>query len=240
MRDTLLIIPAHNEELNISKVLNELYSYNLDLDILVVNDGSTDKTRVILENQRVKSISLPYNLGYGGAVQTGFKYAVMKGYRYIIQFDGDGQHDSGDIPLILSKLKESGADIVIGSRFLGRGSFRTGLFKKLAIQLFRLIIKTFTGVKITDPSSGLQGLSKRAFTHYADMGHYPNDYPDADILIHMILSKYRIIEIPANIRARNGGKSMHSGVKPVFYILKMLVSILIVLLREKIPAEECE
>lgn len=235
--DCLVLIPAFNEERNIGRVLKEIRSLNIDLDIVVINDGSRDKTAAVVEEEGEKVITLPFNLGYGGALQTGFKYAAAMGYNYIVQFDADGQHDPGDIPIIINQLRTGLPDIVIGSRFLGNGSLSTGLMKKSAISVFRFLIKISTGVRITDPTSGLQGLTNRAFSYYAALGNYPEDFPDADTLIYMILSGYRVNEVPANMRERMSGKSMHVGFKTIFYFVKMLVSILVVLLREKTKAE---
>lgn len=235
----LLIIPAFNEGKNIKKVLAEIRScYDHHLDILVIDDGSTDNTLSAASEAGTDIIALPYNLGYGGALQTGFKYAVKKDYQYAIQFDGDGQHDPEDIKTIIDLLLNKHADIVIGSRFLGRGNFQAGWMKKIAIAMFRSIIKITTGIKITDPSSGLQGLSREAFGYYAKMGNFPPDYPDADILIQMILNGYKIKEFPANIRIRNHGTSMHVGLKPLLYFMKMLVSIMVVLLRSRSIVKE--
>ena len=234
MRDCLVIIPAFNEEENIKNVLKEILGAGLDIDILVINDGSTDRTQAAARAEgKVEVVSLPFNLGYGNALQTGFKYAVARGYQYVIQFDADGQHDPDDLRVILAMLRTGRADIIIGSRFLGRSSYKVGLLKKTAISIFRFLIKISTGVKITDPSSGLQGLTYKVFNYYAKMGNFPPDYPDADILIQMVLSKFRVCEFPANIRERNHGKSMHIGLKPVFYFVKMLVSIIVVLLRPR-------
>ncbi|HOV79239.1 MAG TPA: glycosyltransferase family 2 protein [Bacillota bacterium] len=235
--DCLVIIPAYNEEENIGKVLKDIRSLNIALDIVVVNDGSTDNTRHVVREAGEKAINLPYNLGYGAALQTGFKYAALKGYEYVVQFDADGQHDPGDVLNILHLLRAGGCDIVIGSRFLGKGSFKAGVLKRIAISVFRFIIRAATGVKITDPTSGLQGLSKRAYNYYAVTGNYPEDFPDADTLINMILSNYRVREIPADVKDRYSGKSMHTGYKTIFYFFKMLVSILVVLLRKKTKAE---
>lgn len=231
--DCLVIIPAYNEEKNIGRVIGEIRSLKLDLDIVVVNDGSVDGTRSAVREAGEKVLSLPFNLGYGGALQTGFKYAAVMGYNYIVQFDADGQHDPGYIQEILGLLKSGKYDIVIGSRFLGDRPAKTSQLKKFAIAVFRFLIKASTGVAITDPTSGLQGLSRRVYTHYAAMGNYPEDYPDADTLIHMILSGYRVKEIPSCMRERYYGRSMHAGLKTVFYFFKMLVSILVVLIREK-------
>lgn len=240
MPECLVIIPAYNEEKNIGRVIGEIRSLNLDLDIVVVNDGSVDRTGYAAREAGEKVISLPFNLGYGGALQAGFKYAAGMGYNYIVQFDADGQHDPGNIPEILGLLKTGDLDIVIGSRFLGGRPARTGLLKKFAIWVFKFMIKASTGVVITDPTSGLQGLSRRVCTHYASPGNYPEDYPDADTLIHMILSGYRVMEIPSCMRERYSGRSMHAGLKTVFYFIKMLVSILVVLIRKKKPGAGSE
>lgn len=238
MLETLVIIPAYNEESNILQVISEIKNKNLPLDILVVNDGSTDSTEKVVKTAKVKIISLPFNSGYGAALQTGFKYAAIMGYRYVIQFDGDNQHDPEDITTILRLLYEDKYDIIIGSRFIGDKAFKTGIMKKVAISVFRAIIRSTTGETVTDPSSGLQGLSRRTFHYYAEMGNFPHDFPDADILIHMIRKKYSVIEFPAHIRNRTHGVSMHTGLKPIYYFIKMLVSILVVLLRPNKPLEE--
>lgn len=236
----LILIPAYNEEKNIGRVMREIRGARILEDILVINDGSADKTASIVEEAGERVVSLPYNLGYGGALQTGFKYAAGKGYKYVIQFDADGQHDPKDLEVILELLETGKPDIVIGSRFMGRSSFYTGILKKLAIGVFRFLIKFSTGVRITDPTSGLQGLSQRAYRHYAVLGNYPEDFPDADTLIYMILSGYRVEEFPANIRERHSGKSMHSGFRILYYFIKMLVSIFVVLLRKKTRVEGVE
>lgn len=238
MNDTLVIIPAYNEERNISKVLDDIRTLNIDTDVCVINDGSKDKTEEVVQKGSFNVVSLPFNLGYGAALQTGFKYAVLKDYKYVIQFDADGQHDPEDIKLILNELRKGDAEIVIGSRFLGRGSLQIGCMKKVAIAVFRFLIKFFTGTKISDPTSGLKGLTKPVFSFYSNMGRYPVDFPDADILIQMIRFKYRAKEFPANMRIRESGTSMHSGLKPIYYFIKIMFSILIVLLREKFAKED--
>ncbi len=233
MSKSLILIPAYNEAGIICDVLDEIKGLIKDIDILVIDDGSTDNTSYLASKKGALVIKLPYNIGYGGALQTGFKYAVGNSYEYIIQFDGDGQHDPNNIREILAILEEKSYDIVIGSRFLST-SYKSGFMKMIAIKLFRLIIKLSTGTKITDPTSGLQGLTRKVFSYYAMMGNYPIDFPDADILITMLRFNYRIKEIPANIRKRQCGKSMHSGMKPLFYFMKIMLSIFIVLIRMKI------
>lgn len=227
----LVIIPAYNEEKNITQVLHSIQALPVSFDIVVVNDGSADQTGILAAQANVEVINLFYNLGYGAALQTGFKYAASKNYSYVIQFDADGQHDPKDILTLYNSLVSGQWDIVIGSRFLNQASASISLPKKFAISIFRFLIWLFTKTWITDPTSGLQGLDKKVFHYYAQMGNFPEDFPDADTLIQMLFRKCKVTEIPAHIRPRNYGQSMHSGLKSLYYFVKMLVSILVVLLR---------
>ncbi|MBB3108744.1 glycosyltransferase involved in cell wall biosynthesis [Paenibacillus phyllosphaerae] len=231
----LVVIPAFNEEQNIGRVLEGLIAAKLPLDILVINDGSRDRTCQEASRYReVTVISHPCNLGYGAALQTGYKYAMKKGYPYIIQFDSDGQHSVEDLPAIMHELEHSGADIVMGSRFISREGFETGVVKGVGIGFFRMLIRRLTGKKITDPTSGLRGVSQRVFNYYSVRDRFPADFPDADILIQQILMKFTIHEVPAHMKQREAGVSMHAGLKPIFYMMQILMSIVIVLIRHKL------
>lgn len=230
----LIVIPSFNEEQSIGKVLTGLLDANLPADILVVNDGSRDDTEREALRYPVAVVSHPCNLGYGAALQTGYQYAQVHGYAYLIQFDADGQHDPADLPGIMDALTGGGADIVMGSRFLGeRERFTTGIVKGAGIRFFRLLIKRLTGKRISDPTSGLRGVSRRVFSYYSGKDRFPADFPDADILIHQILMDFRIREVPVRMKHRETGISMHAGLKPILYMLQMLLSILIVMIRHK-------
>jgi len=198
----------------------------------VINDGSTDRTPQIVEGLGEKVISLPFNLGYGGALQAGYKYVVEKDYELVVQFDGDGQHNPDDIFKLVQKFYGGDADIVIGSRFLAKNDYRPGFFRWTGIRLFSLLIYLITRLRVTDPTSGLQAV--RAFEYYARKGNFPEDYPDADTLVQMILSGYRVAEIPAVMYPRKTGTSMHGGFKTIFYIAKVTLSIFAILLRIKL------
>ncbi len=226
----LILIPAHNEQDNIQCVIREIRATGVMYDLLVIDDGSTDDTADMARATGETVLSLPFNLGYASAMQTGFKLATTLGFDYVVQFDGDGQHDPRDIAQIVEALKV-GNDVVIGSRALGMGSDDLGKAKKLVIGILCRIIKATTGKSITDPTSGLRGLSRRAFSNYARMGKYPEDYPDADTLMRMIRSGLKVTEVPANIRRRLTGSShQFAGLKCFYYVVKMLVSVLVVLL----------
>lgn len=230
----LIVIPSFNEEKNIGHVLEDLRSTNLPADILVVNDGSRDRTEEVARQYPVVVISHPCNLGYGAALQTGYRYAAANGYPYLIQFDADGQHNPKDVRLIMRVLEEGDTDLVMGSRFLDEEeNFKTGWVKGLGIYFFRTLIKRMTGQYVSDPTSGLRGVSSRIFTYFSGKDTFPADFPDADILIQMILMNFRIKEVPAKMRQREEGVSMHAGLKPILYLMQMLLSITIVIIRHK-------
>jgi glycosyltransferase involved in cell wall biosynthesis len=239
MSRILLIIPAYNEEQNITKVISEIKTELNFVDILVVNDCSKDNTQDILnEIEEITFISLPINLGYSGALQTGFKYAVEKDYDYVIQFDGDGQHIAAEAGKLLDMMKEQNADIVIGSRFKIKSNYNHSLFRRIGTNFFSSIIKQVCKVNITDPTSGFQVLNKPVFEKYAQMNKYP-EYPDANLIIEMLLQNYKIAEYQVEMRNREFGVSMHSGwIKPMKYMIKMFYAIFFILLgKRKIVSE---
>ncbi len=241
-KEVLIIIPAYNEEKTIGKLLEQLKQPEIAqiADVLVLNDASSDNTDRIVKEHGHTVITHVFNLGYGSGLQIGYKYAERNGYHYVIQMDADGQHDVCNISALYSKLitqNEEGKypDIVLGSRFVeGSVSFPIPVLKKLAFVLFRFLIKLGTGRKIMDPTTGLQGLSRRAFSFYAGYGNFDDKYPDANMIMQMLLLGFQIEEIPAVMHARTEGVSMHSGLKPVVYMLRMMFSIIAVWVRIKV------
>ena len=241
-KEVLIIIPAYNEERTIRQVLQELSLANITeyADVLVMNDASKDDTNYIVKQENCNLVTHVFNLGYGAAVQLGYKYAVRRGYQYVIQMDADGQHDVNNIPKILDALKTKDADgnypdIVIGSRYLdGSGTYHTSGIKKFAIHLFRGMIRLFTGKKITDPTSGLQGFRFPAFLYYSKYGNFDDRYPDAKMIMQMILLKFEVIEIPADMHDREYGSSMHGGLMPIIYMCWLFLSMLGILVRVKL------
>ncbi len=210
----LILIPAHNEEKNIATVLKDIYDRYGDVNVLVIDDGSTDSTADIAKSCGAMVVSHVYNMGYGVSLQTGYKYAVIHGYDYIIQIDADGQHDVCNIENIYNELVRDGGkyDVVLGSRFLADdNSLKEGIAKRIAIGFFDMAIKLVTRKKFTDPTSGLQGLSRRAFTEYSLYDNFDSDYPDANIITKMLLDGYKFKEVPAVMHPRMYGVSMHSG-----------------------------
>jgi glycosyltransferase involved in cell wall biosynthesis len=236
-KDIMVILPAFNEEAVIGDFLDKLTEHKINeiADVFVINDGSTDATSMIVRERGYNIISHIYNLGYGCALQTGYKYAVRNHYDYVVQIDGDGQHDVRNIINLIESLKaDPDTDIIIGSRFLdGSQSFRVNSVKMLAIKMFRKMIKKSAHQEVLDPTSGLQVLNRRAFMFYSFYNHFVSDYPDANMIIQMSLNNFKIREIPAIMHARETGVSMHSGLKPIMYMIKMSLQILVIIIREK-------
>lgn len=231
MTRTLILIPAYNEEQTIETVLTELLNLATDSDILVVNDGSNDQTMGLAKRFPIFVLSHAANLGYAAALQTGFQFAVNKGYHYVIQFDADGQHSPKDVPLVLEALMKEDRDLVIGSRFIGGNPSGVPFSKKMAILLFRGLIRSLTGKGVTDPTSGLRGYKRRVFETFVKPHGFPSDYPDMNFIIELLLRKYRIKEVPITVIARKHGQSMHAGLRPLIYLLQVCLSSLVVWIR---------
>lgn len=241
-KELLIIIPAYNEEKNIERVLEELERPEIAeiADILVMNDASSDSTNWVVKAHGHTLVSHVFNLGYGSALQLGYKYAIRRKYSYVIQMDADGQHDVCNIPKIYETLQTRDAngelpDIVLGSRFMeGSTDFPVSPAKKIAFAWFRTMLKLGTGRSISDPTTGLQGLSWRTFLFYSKYDNFDDKYPDANMLMQMLLLGFRVREIPAVMHMRTEGVSMHSGLKPILYMFRMTFSVLAVWIREKI------
>ena len=233
-KEVLIIIPAYNEAKNMEGVLAELEKPEISeiADVLFMNDASSDDTNWIAKRHNHTVVTHVFNLGYGSGLQLGYKYAVRREYKYVIQMDADGQHDVCNVLKLYEALKtpdENGKypDIVLGSRFLkGSTFFKVGIVKKFAMFLFRTLIKLGTGKKMADPTTGLQGLSYRAFLFYSQYNHFDDKYPDANMIMQMLLLGFHVTEIPAVMHARTEGVSMHSGFKPVIYMFRMVFSII--------------
>jgi len=233
MKSKLVIIPAYNEEKNIGDVIHNIWKTSPDFDIVVINDGSSDKTSNIVEKLGVKLISLPYNLGYGVALQTGFLYAKQKGYNIVIQIDADGQHNPSYILDMLKEIQKSDVDVVIGSRFLQDNSYKTTIPKKMGMIFFGFLTSLLVRQRITDPTSGFQIL-KGDVIDFMSQDLYPPDYPDADMIILLHRAGFKIKEVPVRMKSNpKYAKSMHRGHKTIYYVLKMFLSIIVTLLRVK-------
>jgi len=231
-KDALLIIPAYNESKAIGKVIIEIKNQLPDLDILVVNDGSIDNTDTIAKKHGVDVVSLPFNVGYGAALQTGYQYAQDKNYQYILQMDADGQHEPKELVNLVRAIKNDQVDVVIGSRFLNECNYQASWPRRLGMIIFSKITSLIIKQKITDPTSGFQALNHRVLEFFTSE-FYPSDYPDADVIVLLYYSGFRIKEIPVVMySALNKGK-IHNGLKPLYYVFKMFLSIIMIFLRKK-------
>ena len=232
MADTLVIIPAFNEAARIAAVINGVRGVVPAADIVVIDDGSADGTDAIALAAGARVIRHPFNLGYGVAIQTGYKYALDHGYQYLVQIDGDGQHDPAHIAELLQVVRGGAADFVLGSRFLAAESYTPPPLRRLGMVFFRKVVSLLIGQRITDSTSGFQAFN-RGVTAFFATEIFPCDYPDADVLLCLHRAGFTIREVPVRMHASPAGKSMHSGLKPLYYVFKMLLSILVTLLRSR-------
>jgi glycosyltransferase involved in cell wall biosynthesis len=230
-KKTLIVIPSFNEEDSIGQVLEDVKKYAPGILVLVVNDGSRDQTAKIAEENGAKVISLPYNSGYGVALQTGYLYARKHNYSIVVQMDGDGQHDPVFIHDLLNAVNNSDIDVIIGSRFLGGNTYRTSITKRIGMFVFGKLASLFCQEIISDPTSGFQAVKGKVVALIAS-DYYPPDYPDADFLIMLTRCGFKIREIPVKMHQSKIDKSMHDGTQSVYYVLKMFLSIFVTLLRK--------
>lgn len=226
----LVIIPAYNEEESIRRVIENIKNENAKIDILVVNDGSKDKTSDEVRGTKVALIELPYNLGIGGAVQTGYIYAYMHDYDIAIQIDGDGQHNPSYIKNMIELVTDQNFDMVIGSRFIEKTSYKQTFFRKFGNRIIFIIIYLFTGKKIYDTTSGFRCVNKKIIKMFKDS--YPYDYPEPDTNLQVILKKYKIKEIPVEMDKRTTGKSFASPINSIKYMLKVTLALFIARIRK--------
>jgi glycosyltransferase involved in cell wall biosynthesis len=230
--DVVVVIPAYNEAGRVGAVVRDVRAHVPGAEVVVVNDGSADATAAEACAAGATVLTLPVNVGYGAALQTGYKYAVRRGFEIIGQIDADGQHRAEHFPHMLEELHREQVDVVVGSRFLDRdGHYRAPAARKLGIALFGRIASVVTREHISDPTSGFQIL-RAPVARFFSTDVYPSDYPDADILILLHRSGFRVREVPVQMRP-SPGQSMHGGHKSLYYVYKMLLSISMTLLRPK-------
>jgi glycosyltransferase involved in cell wall biosynthesis len=220
-----VIIPARNEAESVGRVIAGVRRILPAAEILVVDDGSTDETAAVSAKAGARVVRLPYNLGIGGAVQTGFKYAVGNDFDLALQVDGDGQHPPEEIPRLLKAMVECGADVVVGSRFLGEASFRPGALRLLGIKMFAALVGTICGQRLTDTTSGFRVANRPAMAHLAEM--YACDYPEVESLVNLHKAGFRIAETPVRMAPRSGGASSINAARGFYYMLKVCLAVIV-------------
>jgi hypothetical protein len=221
----LLVIPAWNEAANLPDVVAELRSYRAEDDIVVVDDGSTDATACVARSLGCRVVELPLHLGYGAAVQAGVKYGLGRGHPVVVTFDGDGQHDPRDIAPLVEAVAE-GADLAIGSRLLAPGAYRGTALRRAGRALFSTLARALTGLRLTDPTSGLKALGPQGQRLFA-LARFPDRFPDADALVLARRARLSLAERPAHMRPSRNRHSMHGGARAVAYSFNMLFSLLV-------------
>lgn len=221
----LIIIPAYNEEDAIAHTVARIQEKAPDFDYVIINDCSTDRTLAICRENGFHVVNLPINLGIGGAVQTGYRYALENGYDIAVQMDGDGQHDAAYLGEMARVLEEEKLNMVIGSRFIEKEGFQSSAARRLGIGYFSWLIKLVTGVRITDPTSGMRMADREVIGLFA--GDYPKDYPEPESVVTILKMGRRVREIPVQMRAREGGVSSISSMKAVYYMVKVSIAVLI-------------
>jgi glycosyltransferase involved in cell wall biosynthesis len=232
---SVAIVPAFQERASIARVVQDIQRLS-SADVVVIDDGSGDGTAAEAVRAGARVITLPFNLGIGSAVQTGYMVALEGGYDIAIQVDGDGQHPAEEIDRLIRALTETGADIVVGSRFMGSGAYRAPFGRRLGIAVFARLVSLVTGVRMTDTTSGFRASGRRAIRLFA--AAYPHDYPEVEAVIIAHRAGLRLVEIPVEMRERQGGRSSITPLKSGYYMLKVIMAIVMVLLRRPIKLEQ--
>ena len=229
----LVIIPAFNEEESIENTVNELRETAPGYDYIVVNDCSDDETKNILRDKGINHLDLAVNLGIGGGVQTGYKYAFENGYDIAVQMDGDGQHAPAYLSEIIEPVISGEADLCIGSRFVEKKGYQSSFLRRFGIRFLSFIIRLVSGVRVTDATSGFRACNKELIRHYTK--HYAQDYPEPEAIVSAALHGYKVKDKAVEMRDRQGGRSSISAFKSVYYMLKVSVAILLYrfMIREK-------
>ena len=219
------IVPCCNEQDNIESLIKELSHYSDVLDIVIINDHSTDLTAYLCEKANANIINLPCNLGIGGAVQTGYIYAKRLNYDIAIQIDGDGQHDPKYIKDLIAPIQEGRADFVIGSRFINKEGFQSSLTRRMGIIYFTGLLKLLTKQKVSDPTSGFRACNREIIQEFSR--NYPTDYPEPESIMALSRHGYQILEIPVRMRERGGGVSSIKAFRSLYYMIKVTLAIII-------------
>jgi glycosyltransferase involved in cell wall biosynthesis len=233
----IAIVPALNEEPSIGAVIAEIRAADPDFEVIVIDDGSTDRTAAVAAENGAQVVSLPFNIGIGGAVQTGYQYARNQGVDLAVRVDGDGQHDPGEIASLLEPILEGRADMVIGTRFAAGGGYRGTPLRRVGIRLFAAIVSLMVRQRVTDTTSGFRAVNRKALRLFA--ADYPHDYPEVESMVLLSRHGLRLVEVPVQMRVRETGNSSITALRSVYYMVKVLLALFIGLFRRyPTPLEE--
>jgi glycosyltransferase involved in cell wall biosynthesis len=232
------IVPAFNEEGCIGEVIGEIRAFDAGLEIVVIDDGSVDATSRVARAAGAHVLKLPFNLGIGGAVQTGFRYAHENDFELAVRVDGDGQHDPAQLRAVIDPVLRDEVDIAVGSRYLAsNGGYRSSATRRVGIRILAGTVSILTRQRITDPTSGFQALNRKAIRLFA--ADYPHDYPEVEGLVMLIRHRLRFCEVPVAMRPRAAGKSSIRALSSVYYMVKVLLALFVGSFRRNVvPLEE--
>jgi len=233
----LVLIPAYNEAPRIADVLRDAQRHAPDFDLLVVDDASSDATPQAARQAGARVLRHPFNLGYGAALQTGYRWALRRSYPVVVQLDGDGQHDPSAVPQLAAPILADELDLVLGSRFHPGSRYRMQPLRRLGSLWFSTLVRWLTGLQVNDPTSGLQALSPRVLQLYVSDA-FPADYPDADMTILLHRNGFRIGELPVQMLERPEVPSMHGGLQVPYYVYKMTLAIFMNAIRPRLSGHE--
>jgi glycosyltransferase involved in cell wall biosynthesis len=225
----LVIVPAFNEEGAVASVVRSVHEHMPGAGVLVIDDSSTDGTVSAAATAGAQILSMPHHLGLGGCVQAGYKLAHELGFEYVIRVDGDGQHDARDIPRIFERLKTSGCEMVIGSRFADQTGSRTSVVRSLGIRFFRAVLRPILGQAVHDPTSGFVGVNRRALDVFSRS--FPLEYPEIEALVVLQRRAFRFEEVPVKMRPRTTGRSSITVLKSLYYIVHVLLGVFVNVLK---------
>jgi len=221
----LIVIPAFNEEGNIESVVERMIDNYPQYDYVVINDCSVDKTEMVCRKNSYNYVSLPVNLGIGGAVQCGYRYALDNGYDAAVQFDGDGQHNTVSIETLLQPIIDNNADMVVGSRFINREGYQSSVMRRLGIWIIAFVIKMCCGIKVTDATSGFRAVNRKLIKLFAK--EYAHDYPEPEAIVSAVLNGYRVTETPVVMNERTSGESSINKLRSIYYMLKVPLALVV-------------
>ncbi len=225
----LIIVPCFNEEGAVADVIRGLRTHVPGVPVLVIDDCSADATIQVAKAAGAAVLALPHHLGLGGCVQAGYKLAHELGFQYVIRIDGDGQHDSRDVPRIFEKLKASGCEMVIGSRFVNENGSRTSAVRSLGILFFRAVLRPILGKPVHDPTSGFVGVNRAALGVFSRS--FPLEYPEIEALVVLQRKRFRFEEVPCKMRPRTSGRSSITALKSLYYIAHVLLGVFVNVLK---------
>jgi hypothetical protein len=232
------VVPARNEEANVAEVVRGIRAFDPEFDVVVVDDGSDDRTAAVARDAGAHVVRLPFNLGIGGAVQTGFRYALEHGFDVAVRLDGDNQHDPQELAGLLEPVLAGEADIVVGSRFLGPGEYRPPFARRVGIRLFARVVSLLVRQRVTDTTSGFQALNRRGIALFA--ADLPHDYPEVEATVMVFKHRLRLKEVPVHMRERAEGSSSITTLRSIYYVVKVLLALFVGLFRRSVPNIEEE